>query len=339
MGTIDIIKDKILFLLLNLLIFFIVSIPVIVSGFGLSLLIIIFILWFFPLTIYMTMDSIKLIKYYKNIRSTLNSLDRTYLLMEVVDRENFIVSKILDEILREVTRDMQENINLYKFKQEDYREYIESWVHEIKTPIASSKLIIENNRNKSTEKIESEIMKIEKYVEQTLYYARSNSVEKDYIIKKFYLKDIIVKLLKDNSKDLIANKFTIDIKNIDEFVYSDPKWIEFIINQIINNAIKYVEGNRGKLEVYCEKKNNSIDLLIRDFGIGISSRDINRVMDKGFTGENGRKYGNSTGIGLYLSKKLCDKLGLNLEVKSELGKWTLVIIKFPIDDNKLECIN
>ena len=183
--------------------------------------------------------------------------------------------------------------------QKEYREYIEMWVHEIKTPIASSKLVIENNYNNDiVRKIDTQINKIDNFVEQVLYYSRSNEVGKDYIIKKVELEPLVKKVIKRNQRDFISKRISLELKDLEQIVYSDSKWIEFILNQIIVNAIKYSKGNNDKIEIEGQKQNNSVILTIKDYGVGISEKDIGRVFEKGFTGENGRKFGKSTGIGL-----------------------------------------
>lgn len=227
---------------------------------------------------------------------------------------------------------MHENINIYKNKQIEYREYIETWVHEIKTPIASTKLVIENNRNNTTDKIYNQIKKIENFVEQVLYYSKSDTVEKDYIIKEVNLENIVKNVIKRNYKDFINKKIKLELEEIYETVYTDTKWIEFIINQIIINSIKYSKNNEAKIKIYSYKKDNSVVLVIEDNGVGICENDIDNIFKKGFTGENGRKFGQSTGIGLYICKKLSEKLGINIIIKSKLDFYTKVILVFPKKD-------
>ena len=203
-------------------------------------------------------------------------------------------------------------------------------LHEVKIPIAASKMIIENNKNTITKSIDEELDKVENYIEQALYYARSNAVEKDYIITKNNLKEIVNSAILKNKTTLLNQKVTLELKELEQEVYTDSKWATFIINQIIQNAIKYSKESDKKIEIYSESKNDKIILYIEDNGIGIRKGEITRVFERGFTGENGREIGKkSTGIGLYLCKKLCDKLGLGIELNSEKDKGTQVRIIFP----------
>ena len=268
--------------------------------------------------------------YYKKVKKNIDDLDCKYLVAETIDNPGFIEGKILKETLQEAGKSMLENVNIYKNLQEDYKEYIELWIHEIKTPIATSKMIIENNKTTATKSIEEELDKIENYIEQTLYYARSNAVEKDYIITKTNLKEIVNGAILKNKSTLITNKVTLELNDLEKEVHTDSKWATFIISQIIQNAIKYSKEEDRKIEIYSITKNENIVLYIKDNGIGISNKDIKKVFEKGFTGENGRKANKkSTGIGLYLCKKLCDKLRLGIEITSKENEGTQVKIIFP----------
>ena len=214
--------------------------------------------------------------------------------------------------------------------KEDYKDFIELWIHEIKIPIATSKMIVENNKNEITASINEELDKIDNYTEQALFYARSNTVEKDYIVRKIQLKEIVNASILKNKAQLIQNKISIDTKNLDETVCTDSKWCIFIINQIIQNSIKYSKNADRQIEIYGERKKENIILYIKDNGIGIKESEITRVFEKGFTGENGRITGKkSTGIGLYLCKKLCDKLCIGLELNSKKDEGTEVKLIFP----------
>lgn len=268
--------------------------------------------------------------YYNNLKERMIELTEKYLIAEITGNPSFEEGKILKEIVQDTGKSMLENVDKYKFLQEDYKEYIELWIHEIKLPIAASKMIIENNKSEVTESINEELDKIENYTEQALFYARSNTVEKDYYIKKVNLREIVNASIIKNKRDLIQNKINIDMKDLDTIVYTDSKWCTFILSQIIQNATKYSRKENKKIEIHAENKKESTILYIKDNGIGISKGEITRVFEKGFTGENGRKNGQkATGIGLYLCKKLCGKLGLGLEINSEKEIGTEVMIVFP----------
>lgn len=270
-------------------------------------------------------------RYYDELQKTIDELDEKYLITEIMKTPNFIEGKILKNILGQVDKSMHEQVNKYKYLQEDYKEFIELWIHEVKLPLTTSKMIIENNKNKVTRSIEEELDSIENYVEQALFYARSSAVEKDYYIKKCNLKDIVNESIKKNKTSLIEEKVDINIHDLDNVVSTDSKWIVFILGQIIQNSVKY--RNKKSLlniEVYSEPKKDNTVLNIKDNGIGIKKEEISRVFDKGFTGTNGRLAGKkSTGIGLYLCRNLCEKLGVSINVKSTDSVGTVVSLVFP----------
>ena len=280
--------------------------------------------------IVLTIEYIKKKKLYSAIRESLGELDEKYLIAETIENPSFLDGKMLKNILIETDKSMIEHVNKYKFLQEEYKEYIELWIHEIKTPIAAGKLIAQNNKNEVTKSIDEELDKIEYYVEQALYYARSNTVEKDYCITKCNLQDIVNSVIKRNKDALINNKIKINIEDTNEIVYTDSKWIAFILNQIITNCIKYSKQENAEININVETKKARVILEIKDNGIGIKKGEITKVFDKGFTGSNGRKDGKkSTGIGLYLCKKLCGKLGIGIELNSEESVGTDVKLVFP----------
>ena len=267
--------------------------------------------------------------FYKKLDKTLEKLDKKYLITEIITKPNFLEGELLCNYLYTIDKSMIENINKYKQKTEDFTEYLEAWCHEIKTPIQTTNLIIENNQNKITKSIEEELKKQENYIDQIMYYVRSNNVDKDYIIKKTNLKQVIDKVITKNKKDLINKKIKLDIK-VKDYVYSDSKWLEFIINQILINSIKYTKEN-PEIKIKQIKTKENIILSIKDNGIGIKKEEQNKVFNKGFTGTNGRKNNNSTGIGLYLAKKLTEKLGHNIKIISKENIGTEVQIIFPVN--------
>ena len=333
MKMLDYLKEKSIFLSVNLMFFIMISIVMYFSNISFVIIFLVFFIWFFPLSTYILIEYMKYRKYFSNINNILESLDKKYLLPEVLQEPNFMVGENINDILKELSRDMHEQVKHYRNIQEEYREYIEMWIHEIKTPIASSKLLIENNTNEVTRKIDTQMDRIENYVEQVLYYSRSDEVGKDYIIKKVGLSKLVKDVIKRNQRDFISKRISLQLGDLDEIIYSDTKWVEFILNQIIGNAIKYSKGKDDKIEIYLKKISSAVVLTIKDHGVGIIERDLNRVFEKGFTGENGRKFGKSTGIGLYLCKKLTDKLGLGLQVQSEENVGTEISIIFPKSEN------
>lgn len=269
--------------------------------------------------------------FYQKINQTLNQLEEKYLVTELIKEPNFIEGKELKEVLQEINKSMLEHVNQYKYLTEDYKEYIELWIHEIKLPLAASKLMIENNKNTTTKNIDEELDKVENYIEQALFYARSNTVEKDYYIKKCMLKEIVNECVKKNKNMLIQEKISIKLHDLEIEVNTDSKWIIFILNQLIQNSVKYrKQEENSEIEIYARQGKENVILYIRDNGMGIKKGEITRVFEKGFTGTNGRLLNKkSTGIGLYLCKKLCMKLGIAIELNSVQEEGTEIRLVFP----------
>lgn len=192
-------------------------------------------------------------------------------------------------------------------------------------------MIVENNKNEVTKSIDEELDKVENYIEQALYYARSNTVEKDYYIKKVHLIDIVNESIKKNKNILIQERISINLHDLDLSVNTDNKWIIFIMNQIIQNSVKYKEKNTNlEIEIFATQRKENVILYIKDNGIGIKNEEIAKVFEKGFTGTNGRLLNKkSTGIGLFLCRKLCNKLGIAIELDSTPNEGTEVRLLFP----------
>ncbi|MBN1053581.1 sensor histidine kinase [Clostridium botulinum] len=330
MSILGYLKDRLLYLIINFILFISIVSVMLMLKIPLVIIFITFLMWFVPISIYFVLEIIKYKKFYDNLNGVMEKLDRKYLLSELIDEPNFIEGKILYNILKETNRDMNEEIKKYKNAQIDYREYIETWVHEIKTPIASSMLVIDNNLNETTNKIKYQIKRVEEFVEQVLYYSKIGEVSKDYIVKEFKIKTVINKVIKNNSRDFITKKISLEMNDLEQNIYSDEKWIYFILNQIIGNSLKYSKDNDSKIKIYSLKNNHNVTLVVEDNGVGINNQDIDKVFEKGFTGENGRIYGRSTGMGLYICKKLSEKLGISISINSLKGQRTKVNIIFPI---------
>lgn len=327
----DFLKDKIL--QISLMIFGIITIEIFMAiyPFGTFIKIYIPIVVFLIYLITIVIEYVVKKKYYENILNILNQLEDKYLIAEMIKKPSFLEGKMLKEIVEEIDKSMLEHVNQYKYLQEDYKEYIELWIHEIKIPIAASKMVMENNKSEVTRSIAEELEKVENYIEQVLFYARSNTVEKDYYIKNSNLKDIINESIKKNKTLLIQNKIVINTHDLDSKVNTDSKWVGFIVNQIIQNSIKYRrKEENSEIEIYSKVGKENNILYIKDNGIGIKKGEITRVFEKGFTGTNGRLSNKkSTGIGLYLCKKLCEKLAIAIELNSVQDEGTEVKLVFP----------
>lgn len=269
-------------------------------------------------------------KFYNELTKQLENLDKKYIITELIEKPNFLEGQIFYNSLYEINKTMNEEIKKYKLSLEEFKEYIEIWVHEVKLPLSS--ILLMTYKKDDISKVIEPTKRIENFVEQVLYYARSEDAEKDYIIKECDLKEIINKVIKKNKEIFILEKIEIKLERLDnKKVLSDSKWLEFIINQIISNSLKYVYKEKSVITITTSESEKNIILKVQDNGIGIPKSDIKKVFDKSFTGENGRKIQTSTGMGLYIAKQLCEKLGHKIEIESEQNKYTSVFITFSKD--------
>lgn len=270
--------------------------------------------------------------FYKNINKFVNNKDYYKYSDGFIDKPSFADGLIIYNYINGVSNYLNEQISQYKIYEKEYQEYLEKWLHEIKIPISCLDLICENNKTDLTKTIKFENKKIYDLVIQALYYSKSNYLETDIKIKGFNIDELINECLRNNSIELIEAKTEVNKINTNCIIYSDYKWIYFIINQILSNCIKYKKNNL-KLKFEGIKEDYHFSLSITDNGIGISQSDISRVFEKGFTGSNTNLEYKSTGIGLYLIKKMANKLNINIEISSKINEFTTVTINFPIDDN------
>ena len=236
---------------------------------------------------------------------------------------------------------MSERLDELDTEQKDYREYIESFAHEIKVPISALSLTFDNTKNYELKKETDRIFNL---VEQMLYFARSENTEKDYFVRRLDLQDVVHDMILKFRRYFLDAGVELDVRTENVSVFTDEKWLGFILSQIIQNALKYFDKPKKTLSIYSEENNTSAALVIRDNGCGIGASDLPRIFEKGFTGsdrtkgssifEKGftgsdRTKGSSTGMGLYLAKTLCDRLGLGLTVESQEGEFTKVTVVFP----------
>ncbi|MGX9757771.1 ATP-binding protein [Clostridioides difficile] len=239
--------------------------------------------------------------------------------------------KIYLDIIKDYQNQCDDIIDINTKKFEENKETMSMWVHDIKIPIAIIKLVLEQNENLIEEKIsddiDKEIFRIENSVEMILYLSRLEDFHKDFLIQEVNIEKIIRDIIKKYSKYFISKKIILNLNNLNYTVLSDEKWLYFIFEQLLNNSLKYssIEDN---ISIYCKTYKNYLQLRVEDTGCGIKKEDLNRIFNKGFTGNNGRNSAKSTGLGLYLVKELCDKLGHKIDVDSEYNQYTKITITF-----------
>ena len=285
-------------------------------------------------------DFLRRKRFYDEFAAVCADLDRKHLVTEVLERPSFYEGELAFDALHNAAKSMNDEIAENRRASEEYRDYIETWVHEVKTPIAAAELAVENDRTPATERIRGELGRIEGCVDQALYYARSTTLRNDYLIREADLAHLVKDVVRERSRTLIDAHISPSFEGLDQVVPADVKWCSFIIGQIIDNAAKYRKVPAGKdvpeghldftaIRLDEGTAEECVVLSISDDGIGMPASDVARAFDRGFTGENGRRYGKSTGIGLYLCRQLCDKMGLGITLESQVGEGTRVKLAFP----------
>ncbi len=245
------------------------------------------------------------------------------ILNDIEYKANSALEQDLINITKELIkhkRSVQDDFNL---RLKDTIQYYTVWVHQIKTPIASMRLLLQNEDSALSRKISTDLSKIERYVQMVMAYLRINSDNTDYLFATCSLDDIIRQAVKSFSTEFIEKKIELIYKPINETAVIDEKWFLFLLEQIISNSLKYTQ--KGYIKIYL---NSEGFLCVEDSGIGIAAQDLPRIFENGYTGNIGRIYKKSTGIGLYLCKCVCDKLNLSITAVSEVEEGTTIKIGF-----------
>lgn len=329
----DYIKDKILegiILIISLAVMLIFMSAFHVSG---QLTAVILSIYIIASLSFFLLDFFRKRKFYNNLQKNIKNLDKKYLICETIEYPDFYEGELLCEILDEANKSMCDNIAEYRRRISDFREFIEMWVHEIKLPVASLLLMLHNHKSELSPKFAEQLRKIDGFTDTVLYYARIDNAEKDYIIKEYSLKKVVSNTIKKYREELLLHNVELQSDIPDIAVMTDGKWLEFILGQFMTNSLKYFDSSREP-EIFLSAKENSesVTLSFRDNGIGIPDNDIPYIFEKSFTGQNGRTHARSTGMGLFICRRLCEKLGHAISVKSVQGEYTELIISFAKND-------
>lgn len=325
------VKNHLPVILLNLLGALALSLFLLATGNAIQTVLFIFITWMLVLILCLTICYLSRKKRLDKLLEMAGQLKERYLIPEVMQEPDRAEEQVFYQLLKMSEKSMLERIGEVERERGEYRAYIEQWVHEVKTPITALKLLCENNRSPFSRDVLAELENINRYTEQALYYARSEHTEKDYSIREMNLADVVHGAIADNKYLLRQCDMAITVDDLEPVVYADDKWVRFILNQIISNAVKYRPPQHPTLRIFTERSGDQVLLSIADNGIGIPESDLPRIFEKGFTGQNGRTIHSSTGIGLYLCKRLCDKLGIGLAASSS-DKGTTITLSFHIND-------
>ena len=243
----------------------------------------------------------------RELESILNSLDRKYLFTECVPPPQNLYERRLFDLTRRAG-------------------------HEIKAPITAARLICRDLDGNTRRKLTAELAQVEAHVERALFYARAESPEQDCLLRQVELEKIAVQAIENHRSLLIQNGIQVETEGLDCTVYTDEKWVVFILGQLLQNAARY-RREAPVITISAHPLGKQVRLTVSDNGIGVPAHELPRVFDRGFTGSNGRNRGGSTGMGLYLCRKLSGFLELGLDIASEEGKRTTVTLTFPTKQN------
>ena len=323
-------KDQLPVLMIHLLGMLALSLFLMANGNDLQIVLFILTLWLLILVLCLLFFYFSRKKYLNRLLDMAEQLEERYLLPEVMGIPERADDQVFYQLMKMMEKSMLERIGGIQRERKEYKEYIEQWIHEVKTPLTAMKLICENNRCSFTRDLMAELENVNRFTEQALYFARSEHAEKDYSVREILLRDVVHGAIADNKYLLRQNHVAITVEDMENVVYTDDKWVRFILDQLISNAVKYRTAH-PVLHFFSRKENHQVLLSVEDNGIGIPPEDLPRIFEKGFTGENGRKVHSSTGIGLYLCRRLCDKLGIGISASST-SKGTTISLSFPVND-------
>ncbi|MBQ9898086.1 MAG: sensor histidine kinase [Ruminococcus sp.] len=275
-------------------------------------------------------DILRRKRFYDDLAEGSRQLDRKYLISEVIEEPDFLEGRLTCEALREAGRSMYEDVAALSRENAAFREFIEMWVHEIKLPVAALQLMCHNDDNA---RYAEQLRRIDDYIETVLYYARSGSDGKDYIIKETPLDRVFADTAVRHRAELQLRDVEIRTEGLGTTVMSDSKWLGYILGQLMGNSLKYLSPDREpEICVRAEVLPDRTLLHFRDNGVGIPAGDLPYIFDKSFTGENGRTYSGATGMGLYIVKKLCGRLGHGISADSVPGEYTEITLSFGNND-------
>ncbi|PWM46839.1 MAG: sensor histidine kinase [Clostridiales bacterium] len=320
-------NDKLILLLIESILLVFIDVLIIASKINLQDFIIINLSYIVVHVLYHIFAYRKLKAYFDRLLGVWDKLEEKNLICEFIEKPNNKELELLYDILIESGLSLNNKIAETEKIKDEYREYIERVVHEIKLPISVIKLIADKNDTCDSRNIKEETDKIQGYVEQVLYYARSNYVQNDYFIIQTDLIAAVRNVIKKHKNQLIAKNIAINLKSEKIIVLTDGKWIEFILSQLLDNAIKYSDNRNPQIRIYSKVNKNIVNLYISNNGITIPAEDIDHVFNKGFTGQNGRNVQHSTGMGLYLVKHLAETLGHKVTVDTA-NNVTIFCISF-----------
>lgn len=292
-------------------------------------------IWAGVFILYCIVSYLILKKRIADIKKTVAEAKDEFLLSELIPPPLRSEDRLYYEIMLVQGKAAIDRVSSAEKEKADYYDYISQWVHEIKTPIAAIGLICANNKGEAFNGIAGQLGRINNYGEQILYEVKANNAEKDLMIRETELSKVVNECIKDNKQLFIDSGITINVA-ADGIVLSDGKWIGFILKQLLYNSVQYSRSENAEINILATAiPGCKTELSVWDNGIGILESELPRIFDKGYSGSNGRRNKKSTGLGLYLCKKLCKALDIDIRAESACGEYTRFSLVFNSNLTKL----
>ena len=277
-------------------------------------------------------ECVRLRRRLAELKAIMEGLDQKQLFAECAPKPEGLWERELFALMHQSGQAMVGAVSEAQAAQREYREYVEQWVHEIKTPITAARLISRTVGPDTRRRLERELAQIDAHVERALFYARAESPEKDLVIRETSLEELADQALQSHRALLIQSGVRVETRDLDQRVYTDGKWVCFLLGQLLQNAARY-RSAQPVVTLSARALGRRVELTVEDNGIGIPAHELPRIFDRGFTGSNGRSRGGSTGLGLYLARRLAAALEIELRAASEEGKGTRMTLLFPAREN------
>lgn len=328
----DYLSDRLYQILMHLAAMLALSVFLLITGTAPDIVLLLLTAWGIGLFLLLAAGYIRADARLRELGALMQGLEKKYLFAECAPPPRSRYERQLFALLRRSGKSMLEAVSDAEAEQKDYREYIENWVHEIKAPITSARLMCRNDTGQLGRRLATPLGQIEEHVERALYYARAGTVERDFAVCEASLDDIVGSAVARHKALLIQKGISVETEHLDEPVYTDPKWLGFMLGQLLANAARYSKAD-PVIRITGRRLGCFVQLNVWDNGIGMPKHDLPRIFEKGFTGENGRKTGGATGMGLYIVKKLCAHLQIELAAASEEGTYTCITLSIPAKEN------
>ena len=270
-------------------------------------------------------------KYFDQLMDTVRNMEKPWLVTEILSPPDSWEGKKYWEAMQISMKAMEEQVFEAGQKRREHQEYVENWVHQVKLPLTAAQLVCENDKKKDSRRILKSLENIDREIEQALYMSRMENTEQDYIIQKTRIQICVAQAVAADQESFRQRGVRIETKGLETEACTDSKWLIFMLRQVLSNSLKYMEDSPC-IMISAWREENTVSLSVEDNGCGIRESEMGRIFSKGFTGSNGRKNRESTGMGLYICRKLCERLGMSIRAESVWGEYTRVVFEIPVSE-------